>query len=369
MASDQRFPAGTTVLLAGTKRGLFVLSSTDRQTWTIDEPLLKGHRVYHAVLDQRNGGSRLWATDNGDFYGTFLRYSDDLGATWQEPSRGIKFAEESGLALKNLWEIRPGRSDEPDTLYVGIDPANLWVSRDRGDTWDLNAGLANHPTREKWFPGAGGLCLHTISPDWSNKQRMFLAISAAGVMRTDDGGESWRFMNKGTRADFMPDKYPEFGQCVHRLIQHPTRPNVLYQQNHCGIYKSENAGEDWSEITPGLPSQFGFPIALDPNNPDTVYVIVEDEEARQNFGNQFVVYRSNDGGKEWQTLSEGLPSGSNVKLGVLRHGMCTDTVNPCGVYVGTNTGQLFASADRGDTWRQVADYMTAIFSLTVTTIA
>lgn len=363
----QAYTPGTTVVLVGTKRGLFAVTSADRQTWTTTPLGLDGRRIYYATIDQRQG-RRLFAAENGDFFGNFLRYSDDFGETWQEPERGIQFPAESGEKLNNIWVIEPGRADEPGRLFVGVDPASLWESRDNGVTWELNAGLMAHPTRPTWNPGAGGLCLHTIIPDYSNSRRMWLGISAVGCLRTDDGGETWQFMNKGTRADFQPEKYPEYGQCLHRMVQHPTHPEMLYQQNHCGIYKTTNAGADWIDIQRDLPSDFGFPIALDPHHPDTVFTIVEDD-ARHNVSEQFTVYRTRDGGDSWEPRTEGLPAGSGVRLGVLRHGMCSDRHDPCGVYVGTNTGQLFASLDGGDSWRLLADYLPSIYSVTATIIA
>lgn len=362
---SSKYPAGTVLLLAGTKRGLFLLSSKDRREWTVEAQPIKGTRVYNAFLDTRNG-RRMWAADNGDFFGNFLRYSDDFGDTWQEPSQGIQFSEDSGLTLKNLWVVQPGRESEPHTVYCGVDPATLWVSTDNGETWDPDPGLMNHPTRDRWGPGAGGLCLHSIVPDYSNPDRMWVGISAVGVMRTDDGGKSWTHVNKNTRAGFQPDIYPEYGQCVHRVIQHPTKPDTLYQQNHCGVYMSENGGDDWLDIQGSLPSEFGFPCAVDPQNPETIFTIVEDGMGgRSNFPGQFTVYRTKDAGKNWEELTNGLPSGEGVRLGVLRHGMCTDALEPCGVYVGTNTGQILASSDRGDSWQLVADFLPPVFSVNV----
>jgi hypothetical protein len=363
VTTSSSYGSGTVVLLVGTKRGLFMISSPDRRKWTCEPPTLESTRVFYANLDQRSQTPRLFATDNGDFFGTFLRYSDDFGQTWQEPERGIQFPEDSGQKLNNIWTIEPGRADEPDTVYVGVDPASLWVSRDGGVTWELNEALAHHPTREQWNPGAGGLCLHTIIPDYSNPERMWVGISAVGCVRTDDGGQSWTFANKNTRADFQPDKYPEFGQCLHRMVQHPTQPEVLYQQNHCGVYKSLNAGDAWIDIQHNLPSDFGFPIALDPHHPDTVFTVVERGMGRRNVGEQFAVYRTRDAGEQWEELTEGLPAGPGVSLGVLRHGMSTDSLDPCGVYVGTNTGQLFASNNTGDSWRLIADFLPPIFSV------
>ena len=368
MSYPLELPSGSVALSVGTKRGLFLVTSPDRKHWTVTPTALESGRVYNAVLDQRRG-RRLFAADNGDFFGSFLRYSDDFGQTWTQPERGIAFPEESGLALKNIWIIEPGRPDQPDTVYVGVDPANLWVSEDGGVTWTLNEGLASHSTRGEWNPGAGGLCLHSIVVDRSRPERMWIAISAAGVMRTDDGGQTWRFANKGTRASFLPDMYPEFGQCVHRLVQRPDQPDTLYQQNHCGVYRSDNAGDAWRDIQGSLPSEFGFPMALDPNHPDTVFTVVEPGETRANAAEGFRVYRTRDGGESWEALSKGLPSDAGVRLGVLRHGMCVDGGAPCGVYVGTNTGQLFASADGGDSWSLIADYLPSVYSVTAAVIA
>lgn len=221
MAAPTRFPSGTTVLSVGTKRGLFLLTSRTRESWEVIPTSLNGNRIYSATLDQRRGQPRLFAADNGDFFGTFLRYSDDFGQTWQEPERGIQFPEGGDDKLKNIWTIEPGRADEPDVVYAGVDPASLWISEDAGRTWALNEGLASHPTRSQWEPGAGGLCLHTIVPDYANSARMWVGISAVGCVRTDDGGKTWSFMNKNVRAGFQPNIYPEFGQCIHRMVQKP----------------------------------------------------------------------------------------------------------------------------------------------------
>ena len=368
MSQHNVFPQGSTVLAVGTKRGLFLLTSQDRAKWTVEPATLKGRRIFHAILDQRDG-HRLFAAENGDFFGSFLRYSDDFGLTWQEPEHGIQFPQDGALKLNNIWVIEPGRPNEAGTIYAGVDPASLWISSDNGKSWEPDASLLTHPTRDRWEPGAGGLCLHTIIPDPSNASRMWLGISAVGCLRTDDGGHHWNFANKNTRADFQPDRYPEFGQCIHRLIQHPTQPDVLYQQNHCGIYKTLNAGDDWIDIQQNLPSQFGFPIAMDIHNPDTLFVVVEDPEARQNVNDQFAVYRTQNAGEHWEPCTLGLPAGPGVRLGVLRHAMCADIHDPCGIYVGTNTGQLFASRDRGDTWELIADFLPAIYSVTAAVIA
>ncbi len=367
---------GTVLLLAGTKRGLFAFTSKDRRSWTMAEgPMLKGSPTFNAILDQRRS-PRMFAAENQGFFGSFVKYSDDFGATWQEPKQGIQFPEESGRKLVNVWIVQPGRDSEPDTVYAGVDPASLWTSSDRGDTWELNESLEGHPTREQWSPGFGGLCLHSIVPDQTNPSRMWIGISAVGCLRTEDGGKTWTFNNKNTRADFNPpeNRYPEFGQCIHRLVQHTSNPEILYQQNHCGVYKSLNGADDWVDIRNNLPSDFGFPIAIDPHNPETIFTIVEDADianptpSRDNFPGQFTVYRSQNGGESWESMTKGLPSGPEVRLGVLRHGMSVDGMEECGVYVGTNSGQIFASSDRGETWNTVADFLPPVYSVNAAVI-
>lgn len=367
MAQQSLYPTGTVIIALGTKCGLFLLTSQDRVKWEITATTLNTGRIFSATFDQRTG-CRLFAAENGDFFGSFLRYSDDFGQTWQEPRHGIQFPSDSQLKLKNIWTIVPGRPDEPDVVYAGVDPASLWISTNRGETWEPDPSLLDHPTRSQWEPGAGGLCLHTIIADPTNSQRMWLGISAVGCLRTDDGGKNWVFANKNTRAGFLPNIYPEFGQCIHRLVQHPTQPDVLYQQNHCGIYKSLNAGEDWIDIQSNLPSEFGFPIALDTHHPETVFVVVEDPQGRHNSDKHFTVYRTEDAGGQWTPLTNGLPTGEGVRLGVLRHGLCTDILDPCGVYVGTKTGQLFGSNDRGESWQVLADFLPPIYSVTATVL-
>jgi hypothetical protein len=265
--------------------------------------------------------------------------------------------------LNKVWHILPGRESEPGVLYAGAQPATLFISTDRGESWTLNEGLYDHPQRGSWNPGAGGLCLHTILLDPKNPKRMFVAISAAGCYRSDDGGGTWAPYNKNVRADFNPDRFPEFGQCVHKMAFHPSRPELIYQQNHCGVYRSDNAGEDWLDIGDGrLPSRFGFPIVVHPHDPLTVYVVLEQsDEYRMSVDGKFAVWRSRDAGESWQRLTAGLPE--NAHLVVLRDAMATDTLEDAGLYVGTDTGQLFYSRDAGDTWELLADYLPPILSV------
>lgn len=359
------YPRGTVVVLAGTKRGLFMLTSRDRRSWRNEGQIFPTSRVFNAVLDQRLS-PRIFVTDNGDIFGSAIKFSDDFGETWQEAKQGIRFPKESGRKLENVWIIEPGRATEPETVYAGVDPASLWVSEDRGETWELNEGLESHPTRPKWEPGLGGLCLHSIVPDPVDPSRMWVAASAVGCFRTDDGGRTWTPMNKGVPVRHLPVEYPEFGQCVHRLIPHPAEPETLYQQNHYGLFATRDGGREWADIRSNLPSFFGFPMGMDRKHPDTLYVVVETDptQGRHNIGDQFSVYRTDDAGKRWRRLTKGLPKGPGVRLGVLRHALATDSKDPVGVYVGTSTGQLFASRDRGDSWQLMADFLPSIYSVT-----
>ncbi len=362
--TQSRYPSGSILLGAGTKRGLFLLSSRDRKQWSIEKTKLEtlASRIYYAVFDPRNN-YRLFVADNGDFSGSFLRYSDDFGQSWHEPKRGIQFSRESGEKLKDIWIIEPGRATEPKILYAGSDPACLWISHDRGDTWEPDAGLLNHPMRSQWVRDAGWSCLHSIIADPTNSRRMWVSISGAGNLRTDDGGENWRLINQ------LASEQAEVGTGSHRLIQHPMQPEVLYLQGREGVFKSLNGGENWLDIRHNLPSPFGFPLALDPHHPETLFVVVVDPNYRFNLGNQFTVYRSLNGGETWEELTQGLPTGPTVRLKVLRHALCTDTLDPCGVYVGTTSGQIFASNDRGDTWRLIADNLPPIYSVTAAILA
>jgi hypothetical protein len=247
-------------------------------------------------------------------------------------------------------------------LYAGAQPACLFKSTDRGVSWSL-IEVYDHPQRGQWNPGAGGLCLHTIVLDPRDPNRMSIAISAAGLYRTDDGGKTWLPRNKNVRADYNGENiYPEFGQCVHKVDMHPSRPDVLFQQNHCGVYRSDNNGDDWIDIGDGkLPSRFGFPIAVHPHDPQTIYIVLEDsDQYRMSVDGQFSVWRSRDAGASWQRQSSGLPKGHMV---VLREALATDTLDPAGIYAGTDTGQLFYSRDEGDTWEVLADFLPPILSV------
>ena len=349
------------LLLAGTKKGLFIFSSNDREHWQLHGPFLAGKEVHHAVRDPRTG--RIFATSNDAWFGSEIAYSDDLGETWTMAKRGPSFTEESGLKLERIWHIEPAPASAPNVIYAGVAPAALFQSTDGGETWSEITGLTSHPSRKFWHPGAGGLCLHSIQIDQANPNRIFVGISAVGVFLSEDGGLTWQTRNRGTRAEFMPDKYPEFGQCVHKLLKAPGQADLLFQQNHCGVYRSTNSGESWEEITTGLPSDFGFPLVIHPREPDTIYVLpLKGAEFRCPPEGKLRVFRSRDGGQNWQPLTNGLPQ-EEAFPGILREGMTNDNATPVGVYFGTNTGKIYVSTDEGDSWRVLAENLPPVFSV------
>jgi photosystem II stability/assembly factor-like uncharacterized protein len=342
--------------LVGTTKGAFLLqSNAQRARWKVGGPYFHGQAVYAIAYDGRTGKRRVWASTQG-VWGTVLRSTDDFGKSWTNPQEAaIKFPSESGLSLKNIWQITPGRSDEPDVLYCGVEPAALFESRDDGDTWSLVQGLFNHPHRLRWMPANGGLALHTIVIDPTNNQRMYVAISAGGVYRTDDGGSTWTAQNRGIRVTFMPTKYPEFGQCVHKIAMHPNRPERLFLQNHWGLYRSDDYGENWTDIANGVPSDFGFAMIVNPGNPDCVYIVpVESDEFRCTVDGRLRIYRTRNAGASWEALMRGLPQ-KGAHETVLRDGMTTDSYDPPGLYFGTRSGKLFGSKDEGRTWQKIMD--------------
>jgi len=343
---------GDVLLLVGTMKGAFVLrSNASRQTWDVGGPYFPGMAVYAMAYDQRAGRRRVWASPGSEFWGTALAHTDDFGRTWTEPDRyAVKFPEETGASIARIWQIMPGREDDPDTMYAGVQPAALFVSRDGGASWALNEGLWNHEHRPRWQPGAGGLCLHTIVQNPADPDRMLIAVSAAGVYRTEDGGQTWKVSNKGIRAEFMPDKYPEFGQCVHKIAVNPALPDRLYLQNHWGLYRSDDFGASWKDIANGVPSDFGFPIVVHPHDPETAYVVpLESDQFRCTPEGKLRVYRTRNGGGSWEALTTGLPQ-ENALETVLRDAMGTDPLNPAGIYFGTRSGSVYASADGGAHW-------------------
>ena len=379
---------GDVLVLVGTRKGGFILSSdASRKQWSVSEPHFAGGEpvtfdflpgaptglgpagdVFQMSFDPRDGGTIL-AAINSVIFGPEVQISHDYGKTWQSSSRGPRFSD-GDRTVSKLWYLEPGRVDEPGVVYAGVEPAALFKSEDGGDTWSEVTGLSEHPTRSEWQPGLGGLCLHSMVLDPSRLDRMWVGISAAGVFGTEDGGASWGPMNQGVRADFFPDPFPEFGQCPHKLLAHGAKADLLYQQNHCGVFRSNSGGADWEDVTGDLPSRFGMVLGVHATDPSTIYVIPEDKATIEEAGGgmrivtdaQFRVFRSRNAGDDWEPLTKGLPQ-KRAYLHVMREGMATDSLDPCGVYVGTSTGQLFYSRDDGDNWELLLDYLPPINSV------
>ncbi len=348
---------GDVLLMVGTMKGAFLFhGDARRDRWEVDGPHFPGEEVYALAMDQRAGRRTLWAAPGNAFFGTTLRRSDDLGATWSGgEERPVKFPEGSELALKRIWQIRPGRDDEPERMFLGVEPSCLFESTDGGDTWAPVQGFLEHEHRPRWTPGAGGLCLHTILPDPGEGNRMGVAFSTGGFYRTEDGGATWRARNAGVRAEFLPDKHPEFGQCVHKVVHHPSRPERLFLQNHWGLYRSDDWGDAWVDVANGVPSDFGFAMAMHPHDPDTVYIVpLESDRFRCTPEAKLRVYRTRDAGASWEPLSSGLPQEGAYET-VLRDALDTDVADPAGVYFGTRSGKVWASADEGERWSLVAE--------------
>jgi hypothetical protein len=353
---------GDVLLLVGTMKGAFILSSdASRARWHVDGPHFPGEAVYAMAYDERGGRRRTLAATRSFHWGSAIRTSDDYGTTWSGPERqNVRFPESSGLALTQVWQIVPGPRDEPDLLWAGVEPAALFESRDGGESWTVNEGLLTHEHRAQWMPGGGGLCLHTIVPDPSNADRLLVAISTAGVYRTDDGGRSWRPRNVGVRAQFLPNKYPEFGQCVHKVVRHASRPERLFLQNHWGLYRSDDGGDSWTDVANGVPSDFGFAMQMHPHDPDTVYIVpLESDGFRCTPEAKLRVYRTRNAGASWEPLCAGLPQHDAYET-VLRDALAADTYASAGVYFGTRSGKLYASSDDGDSWTCVADALPPI---------
>jgi hypothetical protein len=346
------------LLLVGTKKGAFIVESdAARKTWAVRGPTCDGWPIQDISYDRASGA--MFAGGGSPWYGPTVFRSDDLGASWTQSSDGITYGDD-GPKITAVWNVTAAHG----AVYAGVGPAGLFRSDDGGATWSHVEGLTNHPTRPTWEPGAGGLILHTIVPHPTDRDRMWIAISAVGTFETRDGGLSWEPRNHGVRADFQPDPMPETGQCVHKLVAAAGEPEHLYQQNHCGVYRSFDGGVTWQEITAGLPSEFGFGMVAHPRDPLTVWNIPLNGADKGRFmpDASAAVWRTHDGGDTWIRGEDGLPQ-HDAYLGVLREAMARDELDPVGVYFGTSTGQLFASADGGSTWDAISTTFPPIWSV------
>ena len=365
-------------LLVGTRKGAFILNADGkRQRWDVEGPLFPGWEIYH-LKGSPADPDRLYASQSSSWFGQVLQRSDDGGKTWETVGNEFQYDGTPGTHLwydgsphpwefKRVWHLEPSRHD-PDTVYAGVEDAALFRSADGGKSWEEMPGLRTHETGGSWAPGAGGLCLHTIVLDPKDKDRMFSAISAAGVFRSDDAGESWRPINRGLRSEGIPDPTAEVGHCVHRIAMHPSRPDVLYMQKHWDVMRSDDGGDQWREVSGNLPTDFGFVIDVHSHEPETIYVVPITSDSHHFVPDgRLRVYRSRQGGDEWEALTEGLPQ-ENCFVNVLRDAMTVDDLDSCGVYFGTTGGQVYASADAGDTWTAIVRDLPSVLSVEVQTL-
>ncbi|MEX2113013.1 MAG: exo-alpha-sialidase [Pirellulales bacterium] len=365
-------------VLVGTRKGAFVLTSDGkRERWNVSGPHFAGWEIYH-VKGSPVDPNRLYASQSSGWFGQVIQRSNDGGQTW-EPV-GNKFAYDGATGthqwydgtqhpweFARVWHLEPSHTD-PDTVLAGVEDAALFRTVDGGQTWHELSGLRTHESGPRWQPGAGGMCLHTIIVDPSNSERIYIAISAAGAFRSDDGGKTWRPINQGLRSEQIPDPTAVVGHCVHRIAMHPSRPNVLFMQKHWDVMRSDNAGDSWQEVSGNLPTDFGFPIEVHAHEPETIYVVpIKSDSEHFPPEGKLRVYRSRTGGNEWEALTNGLPQ-SDCYVNVLRNAMTVDSLDPCGVYFGTSGGQVYASSDAGDHWTPIVRDLPAVMSVEVQTL-
>jgi photosystem II stability/assembly factor-like uncharacterized protein len=365
-------------ILVGTRKGAFVLTADGkRREWQIDGPHFAGWEIYH-VKGSPADPNRLYASQSTGWFGQQIQRSDDGGKTWAPQGNAFAYDGVPGThqwydgtphpwEFARVWHLEPSLSD-PDTVYAGVEDAALFRSTDGGGSWHELAGLRGHGSGPAWQPGAGGMCLHTILLDPGDPQRIFVAISAAGAFRTDDGGTTWRPINAGLTSPQLPDPNAEVGHCVHRIAMHPSRPNVLFMQKHWDVMRSDDAGDSWREISGNLPSDFGFPIDVHAHEPETLYVIpIKSDSEHFVPDSKLRVYRSRTGGNEWEPLTNGLPQ-RDCYVNVLRDAMAVDALDSCGIYFGTTGGQVYASADAGDSWTPIVRDLPSVLSVEVQTL-
>ncbi len=387
-------------VLVGTHKGAFVLSADGkRKDWKVDGPFFAGWEIYH-LKGSPADPNRLYASQTSGWFGQVLQRSDDGGKTWHQPGVPAgetpapgppkalpnKFAydasPETGKPLithqwydgtqhpwefKRVWHLEPSLT-EPNTVYAGVEDAALFRSTDGGENWHELAALRGHGTGPKWQPGAGGMGLHTIILDPTNPKRIYIAISAAGAFRTDDGGATWKPINRGLRSQYIPDPNAEVGHCVHHVAMHPARPEVLFMQKHWDVMRSDDAGDNWREVSGNLPTDFGFAIDVHAHEPETLYVVpIKSDSEHFPLDGKLRVYRSRKGGNEWEPLSKGLPE-KDCYVNVLRDAMAVDRLDDCGIYFGTTGGQVYASSNSGDSWGPIARDLPAVLSVEVQTL-
>jgi len=369
----------TVRLLVGTRKGAFVMTSDEkREKWEVSGPHFAGWEIYHLKGSKANP-NRLYASQSSGWFGQVLQRSDDGGQTWEAVGNQFQYEGEVSThkwydgsphpwEFARVWHLEPSLTD-PDTVYAGAEDAALFRSEDGGQSWQELAGLRTHPSGPSWAPGAGGLCLHTIVLDPSDPDRIFAAISAAGAFRSDDKGQTWRPINRGLRSEGIPDPNAEVGHCVHRIAMHPSRPEVLFMQKHWDVMRTDDAGETWTEISGNLPSDFGFVIDVHTHEPETIYVVpIKSDSHHFPPDGRLRVYRSRSGGNEWEALTKGLPQ-RDCYVNVLRDAMSVDSLDSCGIYFGTTGGQVYASADAGDSWTAIVHDLPAVVSVEAQTLS
>lgn len=368
----------TVRVLVGTRKGAFILTADGkRKDWKIDGPHFGGWEMYHLKGSPVNP-NRLYASQSNGWFGQVVNRSDDGGKSWQPVGNNFAYEGVTGThqwydgtphpwEFKRVWHLEPSLT-EPDVVYAGVEDAALFRSADGGESWQELAGLRGHGSGPAWQPGAGGMCLHTILLDPKKPERMFIAISAAGAFRTDNGGQSWQPINRGLHSEYIPDPAAEVGHCVHHMALHPTRPEVLFMQKHWDVMRSDNGGDSWYEISGNLPSDFGFVVDVHAHEPETVYVIpIKSDSEHYPPEGKLRVYRSKTGGNEWEALTKGLPQ-QNCYVNILRDAMAVDQLDSCGIYFGTTGGQVYVSADGGDNWEAIVRDLPAVLSVEVQTL-
>jgi photosystem II stability/assembly factor-like uncharacterized protein len=365
-------------VLVGTRKGAFVLTSDGkRERWDVSGPHFAGWEIYH-LKGSPADPNRIYASQSSSWFGQIIQRSNDGGKTWEAVGNKFEYDGNPGTPMwydgtphpwefKRVWHLEPSLTD-PDFVYAGIEDAAIFRTTDGGQNWQEMPGLRSC-SGPKWQPGAGGMCLHTILLDPTNANRIYIAISAAGAFRTDDGGTSWRPINQGLHSQYIPDPNAEIGHCVHRIAMHPSRPGVLFMQKHWDVMRSDDAGDNWHEISGNLPTDFGFPIDVHAHEPDTIYVVpIKSDSEHFPLDGKLRVYRSRTGGNEWEALTNGLPQ-ENCYVNVLRDSMAVDSLDSCGVYFGTTGGQVYISADSGDNWKPIVRDLPPVVSVEVQTLA